>query len=100
MLMNIQQMQTTVDAERAALAALDSRLTDSGLKKELQQVRFWLDDVEQYFLRSARQETRTPEQLERWLSYAAGPLDLAVKGRNQLEASIAKYGPSTVTIGG
>jgi hypothetical protein len=96
--MNIEQIQATVDAERAALAALDAKLTDSGLHKEIQQARFWLDDVEVFFLRSARQDQRTPEQLERWLSYSVMPLEMAIKGRKKLEATIAKYGPNAVTI--
>ena len=95
----IQEIQSKVDAERAQVAALDGQLSDSGLKKQLQQATSWLDDVENIFLLSARQEKRTPEALGRWLSYAVVPLDWAIQRRKQLQRNVANYGHNAQTIG-
>jgi hypothetical protein len=95
----IQEIQCKVDSERAAVAALDARISDAGVKQRVRQASFWLDDVEHLFLQSARHETRTPEAFARWLSYAEIPLQWAMERRKQIEELIAKNGPNAVTIG-
>jgi hypothetical protein len=97
---SIEQIQSKVDAQRAIVSALDAKITDSALKLHLQQAAHWLHDVENVFLRSAREEKRTPEALTRWLSYAAeAPLQWAMNRRKHVEDIVAKYGPNA-TLGG
>lgn len=96
--MTIEDMETVVQQERAAVAALHAKVSDS-LKDYLQQATFWLDDVEGLFLGSARKERRTPDQLQRWLSYATAPLEWAIRRRKHVEEILAKHGPKVELVG-
>jgi hypothetical protein len=95
----IQQIQSRVEAERAHLSALDAQIKDQYLRRNLEEATHWLDDVENVFLRSARQQERTPDAFTRWLSYAEQPLAWAIARRKELEEIVAKYGPNAQTIG-
>jgi hypothetical protein len=96
---HIQQIQSRVEAERAHLSVLDAQIKDANLRRNLQEATPWLDDVENVFLRSARQQERTPEASARWLSYAEQPLGWAIARRKELQEIVAKYRPNAQTIG-
>jgi len=96
---NIQEIQARVDAEREIISALDAEITDCGLQQHLRQAKLWVDDVESTFLRGARQESRTPDQLDRWLSYAEMPLEWATQRRKDVQRILAERGPNAVTVG-
>jgi hypothetical protein len=95
----IQEIQQKVDATRVDVSALDAQLSDEGLKQRLKQASFWLDDVEKVFLRSARQEKRTPDELSRWLSYAAFVVEWAAQREKEIHEIIWKYGPDAMSVG-
>jgi hypothetical protein len=96
---NIQAIRSQVDAERAALSALEVQISDLDLKERLKQASLWLDDVQNIFMRSAMQERRTPEALSRWLSYAAFALQLAIERRREIQEIVSKYGSNAKTVG-
>jgi hypothetical protein len=96
---NIHAIRSQVDAERVALSALEVQISDLDLKQRLQQASFWLDDVQNVFLRSAMQERRTPEALSRWLSYAEFALQLAIERRREIQEIISTYGTNAKAVG-
>jgi hypothetical protein len=95
----IQEIQQKVDAIRVDVSSLDAQLSDAGLKQHLKQASFWLDDVEKVFLRSARQEKRTPDELSRWLSYAAVAVEWAAQREKEIHEIIWKCGPDAKSVG-
>ena len=96
---NIHAIRSQVDAERAALSALEVQISDLDLKERLKQASLWLDDVQNIFLRSAMQERRTLEALSRWLSYAEFPLQLAIERRREIQEIISTYGTNAKAVG-
>lgn len=82
----IQEIQQKVDAARVDVSALDAQLSDAGLKQRLKQASFWLDDVENVFLRSARQEKRTP-------------VEWAAQRAKEIHEIIWKCGPDAKSVG-
>jgi len=96
---HIQQIQSRVEAERADRFVLDAQIKDATLRRNLQEATPWLDDEENVFLRSARQQERTPDTFARWLSYAEQHFGWAIARRQELQEIVAKYGPNAQTIG-
>ena len=96
---HFQQIQSRVDIERAHLSVLDSQIKDPNLRHDLQEAVQWLDDVENIFLHSARQEASRPDALARWFKYAEQALVWAIARRQELDEIVAKYGPDAETNG-
>lgn len=93
------EIQSKVVAEMAAVSELDGKLEDSYLKQMLRHALNMVGDVESFFLRSARQEPRTPDALSKWLDNAEAALQIAIQQRKLVENVIAKYGPNAQSIG-
>jgi hypothetical protein len=96
---HMQEIQSRVDAEKARLSVLDGRIKDANLRRDLQEAVQWLDDVENIFLHSARQEASGPDALARWFKYAEQALVWAIARRQELDEIVAKYGPDAETNG-
>jgi hypothetical protein len=90
---HMQQIQSRVDVERAHLSVLDGQVKDPSLRHDLQEAVQWLDDVEDIFLHSARQEESRPDALARWFRYAEQALVWAIARREELQEIVAKFGP-------
>jgi len=90
---HFQQIQSRFDSERAHLSVLDGQIKDPNLSHDLQEAVQWLDDVENIFLHSARQEEARPDALARWFKYAEQALVWAIARREELQEIVAKYGP-------
>lgn len=90
----IQEIQSKAREERAAVSKLDDQVGDTYLKQLLRRSSHLVDDVENIFLRSARQEPRTPEALSSWLAHAEAVLHLAEQQRKLVESVVATYGPN------
>jgi hypothetical protein len=97
---DIEAIRQKVESERALVTALHASLSDAVLKEQLHLASLWLDDVENVFLRSARNEHRSPDALTRWLSYAAFPLQMAQQKRKEIEGIVGKYGTNAQSVGG
>lgn len=89
---HIQQIQSRVDIERAHLSVLDGQVKDASLRYDLQEAVQWLNDVENIFLPSARQEASRPDALARWFKYAEQALVWAIARRQELDEIVATYG--------
>jgi hypothetical protein len=94
---HVRQLQSRVDAERTHLSELGRHITDPDLMLSLQEAIYWLDDVENIFLLSVRQQQRTPDALARWFSYAEQPLVWAIARREELQEIVARYGSGSDT---
>jgi|SRR5580692_6237719 hypothetical protein len=97
---DIEVIRQRVESDGVLVTALDTRLSDAGLKQQLRLASLWLDDVENVFLRSARTEQRSPDALARWLSYTAFPLQMAQQKRKEIEAIVEKFGTNAQSVGG
>jgi hypothetical protein len=87
----IETIRTTVSEERAAIAELDSKVTD--LKGTLKPASFQLNEVDTFFLGAeVLKEARTPAQWDYWLSNAERVLSNAVRHREYVTGLVAKYG--------
>jgi len=93
----VQQIESEAKAERADVSALDAQLSDAGLKKQLQQATFWLDDVEGFLLPHALKAS--PGQAAMWINHAETTLHMAVQRRKFIQQVVATYGPDAVSIG-
>jgi hypothetical protein len=88
----IAQIRTAVRNERAAIADLNSKVTD--LKQMLKPASYRLDDVETFFLAcEILKEPRTDRQWAYWLDNAERALSLAIQHRAYVAELVAKFGP-------
>jgi hypothetical protein len=87
----IEKIRATVREERAAVAELDSKVTD--LKEILKPASFQLNDVDTFFLGAeVLKEARSPAQWDYWLSNAERVLSHAVQQRQYVTGLVAKIG--------
>ena len=73
---------------------------DPFFRGRLQQVRYWLEDVERFFLESLLRESRTPAQESDWLGGAEFALKMAARQLKSIQDAVAKYGPNVATATG
>jgi hypothetical protein len=86
----IEMIQSNVLAERVVISELDGQISDSELKHNLRRATYCLDNIEDVFLSSARQDQRTPDALARWLSYAEFQLKMSAGRRAEVQGIVAK----------
>jgi hypothetical protein len=86
----IEMIQSGVLAERVVISELDGQISDSELKHDLRRATYCLDNIEDVFLSSARQDQRTPDALARWLSYAEFQLKMSAGRRAEVQGIVAK----------
>jgi hypothetical protein len=86
----IEKIQSGVLAERVVISELHAQISDSELKHDLRRAIYCLDNIEDVFLRSARQDKRTPGALARWLSYAEFQLKMSAGRRAEVQGIVAK----------
>jgi hypothetical protein len=92
----IQQIRSKVAAERAVVAELNAKLSDSYIKKNmLGQATNRLNDAETY-LRHALKPS-TPPDFAMWIAAAELTLQIAAQHRKDVEHIVAKYGPDAQT---
>ena len=86
----IQEIKARVASERAAVVELNTKLSDSYIKKNMiRQATNRLDDAETY-LRHALKPT-TQRDFEMWIAAAELDLQIAAQHRKGLEEIVAKY---------
>jgi hypothetical protein len=88
--------------ERAATSVqsitdLEAKVQDPFFRGRLQQVRYWFEDIERFFLESLSKESRTPAQESAWLESAEFALQMAVRQLKPVQDAVAKYGPNVAT---
>ena len=86
----IEKIQSSVVAERVVISELHERISDSELKHDLRRAMYCLDNIEDVFLSSARQDKRTPGALARWLSYAEFQLKMSAGRRAEVQGIVSK----------
>jgi hypothetical protein len=95
----VRDLRYKVREERATLADLEDQLKDSYMRQLIQRATYTLDDVENFFLGSLDQESRTPEAESTWIGYAEFVFHhMAVPQRKQVQDIVAKYGPDVIAI--
>jgi|SRR5215471_8738490 len=94
----IQQVRARLTAERQLVSALEAKLKHDSIKQLLKRASNSLDDIENFFLRSAEQERRSPEALRKWLSNTDLVFHIAAQQRKVVEDALATYGPDVEAV--
>jgi hypothetical protein len=94
----IQQVRDRLRAERELVSELNAKIKHDSIKTLLKRASDSLDDVENFFLRSAEQERRTPDALRKWLSNTDLIFGIAAQHRTVVENALATFGPDVVAM--
>ena len=95
----IKAIRLKVVEERAALGALNEKLTD--LKELLRPCHNLLDDIDHFFLDKAiLAEPRTPVALSKWLDQTEFVLQRSIRQRDYVEGLVLKFGANARIVRG
>jgi hypothetical protein len=86
----IEEIQSSVLAERVVISELHEQISDSELRHDLRRAMYCLENIEDVFLSSAMRDKRTPGALARWLSYAEFQLKMSAGRRAEVQGIVAR----------
>ena len=95
----VKAIRDSAAANLRSVTALEAVVQDPYFRGRLHQVRFGLEDVEEFFLSSLSKESRNAAQESAWLAGAEFALQMAARQLKVVQDAVAKFGPNVATAG-
>jgi len=95
----VRAIRNYATASLQSVADLQAVVQDPFFRGRLQQVRYWLEDIESFFLESLSRESRTPAQESDWLGGAEFALKMAARQLKSVQDAVVKFGSNVATAG-